>query len=391
MWRHNTFKTIMILAPLTFAFAFALDIYIPAVPKLHTFFHTSNLKVQLTLSAFMLVNGFGQLIMGPIADQIGRQRLAIFCALLYTLGSILAASAHIIEFLIFSRMIQAAGACGLIVVSFAVVRDLYVGDKSGKMYSYLNGTIAISPMLAPIIGSYLDLSYGWRACFVFLTAIGILVLLLVILPFKETLAKPDRIKISSDVFSRYLTILKNKQFLQFAIISAAGVSCFFTYFSGSSIIYIKMLHTSEIEFSILFAFAAAVSILGSVSGGYLCEKIGINKTTAVGGGFLLISGVSMIVGYYILGMHILNFVASVLFMSVGATIALGASAGGAMEPFKEIAGTAAAMLGFIQFGVAGAVATVVIHFITHTYLPLAITLSVMGAITLYSSLCIKVD
>ena len=147
--KFTTFKLVLIFTPFVFSFAFGLDIYIPIVPKIADIFNTTQTLVQLTLSLFLFVTGVGQLIIGPLADQWGRRRIFFWASFLFALGSVICACAPNIYILILGRVISSLGSCGMLVTSFAVIRDLYSGEESAKIYSFLHGAIGISPLLRP--------------------------------------------------------------------------------------------------------------------------------------------------------------------------------------------------------------------------------------------------
>ncbi len=111
MRSNKVLSTTLFLSPFVFSFAFAMDIYIPAIPTMKEVLHTSQENIQLTLSLFMFMTGLGQLVMGPITDQIGRRSLALLSVALFIVGSGLCALSNTIELLIFARMIQAFGGC----------------------------------------------------------------------------------------------------------------------------------------------------------------------------------------------------------------------------------------------------------------------------------------
>src|SRR5690348_968632 len=112
MKKFNTLQLIFIFTPFVFSFAFGLDIYIPVVPQMAEIFNTSPALVQLTLSLFLLVTGVGQLVIGPLADQLGRRPIFYCASLSFSLGSLLCACAPTIYFLIAGRIISSFGACG---------------------------------------------------------------------------------------------------------------------------------------------------------------------------------------------------------------------------------------------------------------------------------------
>src|SRR3990167_11327916 len=165
-------KIILLLAPMVLALPVAMDIYVPALPSIATLFQVSAGKMQLTLAVFMFTAGLMQLFIGPLSDQRGRRSICFIMTLIFALSTVLCARAHTANQLIIFRCIQAMGACGMMVIGFAIVRDLYAGKKSAQVYSYLNGLISFSPMFAPFIGSYLDVYFGWPATFLALLIIA---------------------------------------------------------------------------------------------------------------------------------------------------------------------------------------------------------------------------
>jgi len=127
---HNKSKLVVafILAPFVFSFAFGLDIYIPIVPEMQQVFHISQFMVQMTLSLFLMGTAIGQVLFGPLSDRFGRHRVAMFSSALFTLGALGCALSNDITFLLINRVICALGACGMFVIAFAIIRDLYSGD-----------------------------------------------------------------------------------------------------------------------------------------------------------------------------------------------------------------------------------------------------------------------
>ena len=146
MWKYSPLKTILILGPMVFAFALAMDVYMPVLPEMREALNTTQQMVQVTLSLFLVVTGVGQLFLGPLSDQLGRFKVILLSSILFVIGSILCAVSTTIDFLIFSRVIQGLGCCGLSVCAFAIIRDAYSGKTSSMIYSFINAIISISPI-----------------------------------------------------------------------------------------------------------------------------------------------------------------------------------------------------------------------------------------------------
>lgn len=367
-------QIILLLAPLVFSFAIGQDIFVPEVPQLVNIFNTSSDIVQLTLSLFFLSVGLGQIIIGPISDCFGRKPIVLICATTYAITSLMAAFSPSITFLIIMRILQGIGACGMMVCSFAIVRDLYLGDESAQIYSYLNGAIAISPLFAPIVGGYLYVYFGWQSPFFALALIGFIIVFLLTLFLNETLKSESRNHSVMDIFPTYLNVLKNKQFLIFTFVASSALACFFTFFSISPYILIEILHVPETAFGFYFGFIGLVFFFGSMLAGKLNVTIGFLRVAIIGSILFFVSGTVMLGWLLITDISIVGFIFPTCISAVGGAFLMGAGAGGALEPFDKMAGTAAALLGASEFLLATVVGILVLLEPIESDLPFAITL-----------------
>lgn len=364
-------STVLVLGPFVFAFAFALDMYIPAVPQIRAYFQTSQDLVQLTLSLFLFCLAVGQLYFGPLSDQFGRKRVAIFSALLFTIGCLLTIFVDSIYTLIITRVIQATGGCGMVVCAYAIVRDNYSGNTAAKVFSYLNSMISISPLFAPILGGYLVVVKNWRWCFGFLTLLGIAATILMLVGIKETHPQHLRVRFDRHILKRYREILSSRQFLVFAFCAGSGSAAFFTFFSSSPYVLINLLHIPTEYFGYYFGVLGIVYLFGSLLVGRLVTKLGIVRIVITGSLLLLLSGVIMLLWYFASGLTALNFIIPIAITSLGGAFLMSASAAGALEPFGHISGTASAMIGCLQFGYSSIIGTVLMHWPIKSTMPLA--------------------
>lgn len=376
--KTKTLPTVLLLAPFIFSFALALDIYVPSIPDIHTYFSTSSNMVQLTVSLFLLMTGIGQLVVGPLSDNFGRRKIILLGTFLLLAGSVVASVAPNIGTLIFARMLQGAGSCSMMVSTFAIVRDRFDGDEMARVYSFLNSTISLSPLLAPTAGGYLAKWYGWQASFVFLAILALLILLLGFFKVKESLAPENKVKLSSELFCNYLHILKSNKFRIYTFCASAGFAGFLTFFSVSSYIIINLLHVPKEHFGIYFAGIGLVFFFGSLFSGYCAKKIGTYKSVLFGTVLMTLSGVVMLAWYLLFGLSIAGFMWPMMIMGIGGALLMGAGAGGAIEPFPEMAGAASALFGACEFVFAFVVSTIVLEWNVVSTIPTALTLIVLG-------------
>ena len=375
MWKYSPVTTVVLLGPMVFTFALGMDVYMPVVPKIVENFATTPFMVQLTLSLFMLLTGLGQLIVGPLSDQYGRRRLMLAAAALFATGSLLCALSTGIAQLITFRIIQAIGACGTLVVAFAIVRDAFSETDSAQVYSFLNGTISISPLLGPIIGVWLDVTFNWRAPFGFLFILGVITLSLVVFMVQESLPPGRRMAVSAATLLRHYSIVcRNLQFVTYALCSAAGMAAFFTFFSMTPYIISEQLGLPEVSIGFYFGLGGMSFMAGCLCSGFVVKKLGVMTTASTGVAFLMLSGLSMLAWHLLFGLTLWGFVGPAMIFTFGCALAAGAGAGGAMAPFGAMAGTASAMFGAVEFTLSALLGSVVMLWPVANTLPLAIEL-----------------
>lgn len=382
MKNRSTLFLLLVLSPMIFVFAFALDIYIPVVPQMMNILHTTQGKVQITLTIYMMTIGLGQLIFGPLADQIGRKKIAVTGSILFVTGSILCAVATSINFLIFARFIQGAGACASFVCAFAIVRDLFEGVKAGQMLSYLTACVSASPIIAPALGAYLDHWLGWRAIFFALVLIGCLGLILVCYGIEETLALSKRKAFTWRIFQRYFEIIKNKNFLVYDLSATASMIIFFTWFTSSSLIVITLLHVPEITYGYYFGLMGSAFLLGNFLAGRIVPYFGIYKTVLLGASLGVLAGIIMLANNLFFGLTLAGYFIPMGIYCVAGALTLGSSAAGALEPMGEIAGSASAVLGFSEFFLASLVPTIILHWKLQSTFPLGFVMTIASGIIL---------
>ena len=165
-------RTAVVLGLLSAIGPFAIDMYLPALPSIGEDLGASTAAVQMSLLVFFLSMGFGQIVVGPISDMVGRKAPLYVGLALFAAGGIGSALAPSIEWLIAFRFVQGLGACAGMVVPRAIVRDLHTGTEAARLMSLLMLVFSVSPILAPLTGSVVIESFGWRAVFWVVTGRG---------------------------------------------------------------------------------------------------------------------------------------------------------------------------------------------------------------------------
>ncbi len=349
--------SLVLLSPL------AIDIYLPSMPSMAAEFAVSASQVQSTVVLFLFAMGLGQVLIGPLADRFGRRPVVLFGIVLYCASSLLAAAAIEFHWLQAARVLQGLAACSTSIVAFSAVRDCYSPKEGARFYSYLNGAICVIPALAPTLGGLLALQFGWRSNFVFMALYAVFMLVLVGYRLPET--RPAHTLSSGALYSwaRYKPVLSNPHFLFYAFVCMSGMAAILTYVSYSPVWLIGHLGVSELAFSGLFGLNALVNIAACFAAPLVIRRLG-NRPTAILALILLVVAAICIFIIQLVGPNsgvaaAFGFMLPMMLLCIGFALLLGPATSMALSAFGERAGTATAMLGFIQMSGASVVAGLV--------------------------------
>lgn len=356
--KQSQFFLILILGMMTALSPFSIDMYLSAFPLMAKYFNTDVARVSMSLSSYFVGLASGQLFYGPLMDRFGRKKPLLIGLSIYILASIGCVFAQKIESLILLRFLQAVGGCSASVSAFAMVRDLFSPKDSAKVLSRLVLVLSVSPLLAPTIGSYLSIYFGWASNFVAL-AIGSTLLAFVIFKFLPESHKPDSSHVLRPlpIIKSYWSILREPKFFTYALSGAIGFAGLFVYLAASPTIFMEIFTVSEQAYGWIFAIIA-MGIVGASQVNVLLLKNFSNEQILKGAltGLVIVSTTFFICALN--GLFNLYSVVGTMFVYL-ACIGLSNpnAAALAMAPFGHKAGSAAALIGFLQMSV-GAAASV---------------------------------
>lgn len=338
---------IVILSLLMACTSLSTDIYLPAMPIMQ---HDLQGNIELTITGFLIGFAIGQLIWGAISDRVGRRIPLIIGMLLFILGSIGCALSENMAQIIFWRVFQALGACTGPMIARAMIRDLYIKTRAAQMLSTLTIIMAIAPIVGPLLGGQMIKFANWHSIFWLLVGIGGTLLLLVyFLP--ETLPKERRAGGPLiPTFYNYARLLKNSLFMRYTLCVTFFYVAAYAFIVGSPFVYITYYGIDSQYYGGLFA----LNIIGVVGLSFINRKLvrqyGIERLlnlatkTAMMAGILLAGLV-----YFNLGGVYSIIIAMFLLFSMNGIIAACATAG-ALDGVGEIAGSASALIGCLQYG-----------------------------------------
>ncbi|MBU7592464.1 Bcr/CflA family multidrug efflux MFS transporter [Metabacillus halosaccharovorans] len=328
---------------------FTIDMYLPSFPTIVEDYQTEASLVQISLTTCLLGLGLGQLIIGPMSDVQGRRKPLLIFLVLYLLASLTCSFAPNIYTFIASRFVQGFAAAGGLVISRAVVRDVYSGKELTKFFSLLMLVGNLGPIVAPIVGGGVLAFTNWSGVFVVLAGVGLILFLIVSFKMEETLPKEKRVPSNfKQVVSNFGSLLKDRQFTGYALTQGFMIAGIFAYVSGIPFVYQNIYGVSPQVFSLLFGINGIALIIGTQSVGRLTDYISEKTFLKIGlilsntAGALLLIALLFKASLILVAIPIFFLVASIGIIST-TSFAL------AIETQGHIAGSASALLGLLPF------------------------------------------
>jgi DHA1 family bicyclomycin/chloramphenicol resistance-like MFS transporter len=384
MLRPDTLALTALLAALTALGPLSTDLYLPSLPDMGRAFGVASSQVQLTLSVFLLGFAVGQLLYGPLSDRRGRRPVLLASIAIYCVASLICTFAPSVGILIAARFLQAIGAAGAIVLARAVVRDLYSGARAGKELSIMGAIMAIAPITGPVVGGVLHTLFGWRSSFAALLVCGLVLGWMAWRKLPETLKYPaPEVPSLSAMLRVYRDLLRQRVFLLYAGITAASYAGLFAWISSASFILQDIYHLTPIAFSLHFLPSATGYLIGATIASRIVSRIGIDRTIGYGACVLFGGGLAMMIMLFVTASPLFAVVLPASLYTIGLGLTFPQAMAGGLSPFPERAGAASSLLGFIPQFCAALSGLLVVVLVDKDAWPLAVAMTVMGALTLW--------
>ncbi|GAA4775407.1 multidrug effflux MFS transporter [Microbacterium gilvum] len=345
---------LLVLALLSAVAPFATDLYLPAFPQMAVDLAADATGIQLTLTGFLVGVAAGQLVFGPLSDRFGRRGPLLVGAVALVVSSAVAVLAPTLPVLIAARVVQGlAGAAGM-VLGRAIIADLAEGAAAARAFSLMMIVGGVAPVVAPLVGGFLSEPLGWRGVLGVVLGISVLMLIAVVLVVRETHPRAARARSGT----RQAAGLRSRAFLGHALAFAFAFSVMMAYISASPFLYQTMMGLDEVQYGLLFGLNALALMATSALSAKLVDRVPARRLLAWGlGGSLAGSAAFLVVAVtgaplWLLAASVFVAVASLGFVLGNATALAQAAAPGA-------AGSASAVIGALQFGLAAVVSPLV--------------------------------
>lgn len=341
---------LILLGALTAIGPLSIDMYLPSFPLIEQSLGGRPGDMELTLASFFIGLTLGQLFYGPFSDRFGRKRPLYVGLGIYILASLACAMADSMTALTIGRFFQAIGGCAGMVIPSAVVRDRTGARESARAFSLLMLVMGLAPILGPILGGQVLTAFGWRAIFLCLAGFGGALLLAVHFGLPEThdIRHEPPLKLGN-VLKNYGRLLTNRPFLGYTLAGGLAMSGMFSYIAGSPFVLIKLYGIAPEHYGWAFGLNAFGLIAASQINARLLRKQPATRLLRTALWFPAASALALLglalagqitLAWFMLGFFV--FVASLGFIAPNAT-------GSALATHGQQAGTAAALVGAMQF------------------------------------------
>ncbi len=382
--RRQRATYVLVLGALTALGPFTVDLYLPAFPQVEADLGVSVALVQLTLTATMIGFGFGQLIVGPWSDRIGRRLPLILATTVHVAASLAVALAPDVSWLLAARVLQGAGAAAGGVVAMAMVRDLFGGYPLVRMLSRLALVTGLAPVLAPLIGSQLLLVMPWRGLFGVLACYGVLVVVASWLLIVETLPPARRSDPGhATLGERYRALFRDRIFVGVAIIGGFTFTGLFAYLSASSFLFQDVYGLDAQAYGIVFATNSIGVVIGVQVSSRLAKIVGPQWILSVSTAVLLTSAIAIVVLDQI-GAGMWGTIVPLFFFITACGFGFPMVQVLALVNHGKEAGTAASLLGAMNFGLAGLLSPVVGIFGIDSATPMGVAMAIAASVAVLS-------
>lgn len=342
---------LLLLVVMTGLAPISLYILVPALPLVAAAFGRDIAIAQMTVSLYMVGLGCSQIIMGPLSDRFGRRPVLLAGLSLMVVASVGSIFAESLPQLIAARFLQAFGGATGMVMSRAIIRDLYSRDRVGPMISLVIAVMMIAQMLSPLTGGLLDISFGWRAILYVITALALVVTLMTAVALPET-RRPRETPAGESGFRRDVKALSSSRtFIGFVLCQVLASSIIFTFAGGGPYVVVMQMARSSAEYGAWFATTGFAYLIGNLCCVRFAPRHSLERLIWFG---LVLQFAGALLNL-IWGLVGLNQAPSWLFMTqmlvmFANAFVMSNSAAGAISVRPEAAGTASGMMGFLQMG-----------------------------------------
>lgn len=325
-----------------------IDIYMPSLPHMANVLHSSNSIMQFSVTVYLFSLGCALFLSGPLSDRFGRYPLIVIGLIIYSSSALATSFAETTTYLLIMRFFQGLGAGTLITNARASVSDVFEGQQLIKIVNNMNIVWACAPILAPFIGGYLHEYFGWQASFFFMALYSAMLVVLVTLYLNETHTPTHRTPITTKQMRiNFKRIVSHPKFIAYIALMTATYSYIIFFNVTAPFLLQTQLKMDAAEYGTLILFAGISYLIGSITNRWLIRTIELPVLIAIGIGMCLCASLVQLVISMMGIFCIASVIAPTYFSFAGIGFIYGNCLSSGMALFRDIAGSASSLLGFI--------------------------------------------
>ena len=325
----------------------SMTVFLPSLPNMTDHFRTEYRYMQLSVAAFLFLNGLLHIVIGPLSDRYGRRPVVLLSVVVFMGATVGCMVATTVETFLAFRMLQAVIVTG-IVLSRAIVRDMVPQNEAASMIGYVTMGMALVPMIAPTIGGTLDVIYGWQASFGLMLVFGALLLVFVHFDLGETAV--NRSSSFAQQFREYPELFRSRRFWGYAAISGCASGSFFAYLGGAPIIGSEFFGLSPSELGLYFGMTAFGYMVGNFLSGRFSVRTGTDRMVLIGALLMIPCPTGAAIAVALDFSHPVGFFGFTTIIGIGNGIILPNATAGMLSVRPHLAGTASGIGGAITIG-----------------------------------------
>lgn len=328
----------------------SMALYTPAMPELVQAFSSSEAAIKMTLSLYFAGFAFAQLVSGTLSDVIGRRRATLIFMAIYLFGSLMAAFAPSVAVLLAGRLVQGIGASVGMTVARAIVRDQFTGTEAARIMNMIGMMLALGPAVSPTLGGLALGLFGWQSIFLLMVGFAAMACVTVQFFMAETVTPDPSKGRLKPILAAYRALLSDSRFVSSTIVIAGAVGALYAWATMLPFVLVNEVGLTPTEFGIGMLMQSGLFFSGTVTVRLLMRRFTPEALVPVG--LVFIGSASLVLAYtmHMLSPSFLSVMVPIGIYAFGIAFVMPYMMTAAMAPFPEIAGTASAMMGFIQMG-----------------------------------------
>lgn len=364
IYEISSTKNTVLITLLVFSFVIlcqsAIDIYLPSLPWMVKYFESSESIVRLSVPIFLVGCSFSQIFYGPYSDLVGRRPVLFIGLSIFLIGSVVSASSQTTIMLLIGRLIQGIGVGAVSVLSRAVSRDIFEGNKLVKIASYIAIAWALVPIIAPVVGAYIQYYCGWRMNFIILIAFSTMILLGIFLVLPETKKNIQRREIKLNIILKnYIYLLRNREFIGYTLCASVLFGIFVSFNVIAPFLIQNEFKFEPANYAWLNLIICSGYLIGSFINSKLIQYINISKIIPIGFILLITTSVAFLIFSLFFQRGVGEVIIFMFFVMLSIGLIYANCIAGSLMPFSDIAGSASALYGCLVLSGASIAGTIV--------------------------------